>query len=153
MKTREISTIGKKKKGNFTFSFKSSRSPKNIFDILVDARAWWSGIYSETIKGSSDQLDEEFTFHAGAGAHYTKQRLIELIPGKKIVWLVVESNLSFLKNPEEWKGTKLCFEIFENGNEKEVRFTHIGLLPDMESYDGCAGAWTQYLNNLSVKLT
>lgn len=137
---------------DFTFSFESSKSPKNIFDSLLDVKSWWSGIYSEKIKGKSEKLNDEFTFSAAGGAHNTKQRLIELKEGEKIVWHVVESNLTFLQNPGEWKDTKICFEIFSKGNKQEVRFTHVGLAPGIEAYSGCAAGWTQYLGELAEML-
>jgi len=138
---------------NFEFVFESSKSPKVIFDNLLDVRSWWSGIYSEKIKGKSEKINDEFTFSAAGGAHNTTQRLIELIPGEKIVWLVVESNLTFLQNPGEWIGTKISFEISRKGNRSEVRFTHVGLVPRIEAYTGCAAGWTQYLEKLSEKLS
>src|SRR5882724_2964875 len=121
---------------DFSFSFESSKSPKVIFETLLDIKAWWSGIYSEKIEGASSKLNDEFTFHAGNGAHYTKQRLIELVPDKKIVWLVTESNLSFVKKTGEWTNTKICFEISKKGDSTQVSFTHLGLVPQFECYGG-----------------
>lgn len=46
-----------------------------------------------------------------------------------------------LKDPEEWKGTRLRFEIFE----QTVRFTHIGLSPAKECFDMCKQGWDFYL--------
>ena len=57
---------------------------KNIFNTLLNVRGWWSGLYSETIEGNTDKLGDEFTFQAGGGAHYSKQKLVELIPEKKL---------------------------------------------------------------------
>ncbi len=137
---------------DYTFSLESSDTPKNVFETLLNVRNWWTGLYSETIEGNTNKLNDEFTFRAGGGAHYSKQRLVELIPGKKIVWLVTDSNLDFLERPNEWTGTKICFEISKQGNKSQITFTHQGLVPKIECYKGCAGAWTQYLENLAEKL-
>ena len=137
---------------DYTFNLESSETPKNIFETLLNVRSWWSGLYSEIIKGDTSKLNDEFTFHAGGGAHYSQQKLVELIPGKKIVWLVTDSNLNFLEKPNEWTGTKICFEISKQGNKSQITFTHQGLVPKIECYNGCAGAWTQYLENLAEKL-
>ncbi len=134
---------------DFTFEFETSKASEEIFKILLDVRSWWMGLYSENISGNSDKVNDEFTFHAGDGVHYSKQKLVELIPGKKIVWLVMESNLSFLKKTDEWTGTKICFEINTDKNSTKVRFTHIGLVPKIECYKDCSGAWTQYLQKLA----
>lgn len=117
---------------NYTFDFETSGSPKNIFEALLNVRSWWSGLYAETIEGSTDKLNDEFTFLAGGGAHYSKQKLVEIISGKKIVWLVTDSKLSFLKKMDEWTGTKICFEISKQGAKTQVRFTHTGLVPNIE---------------------
>lgn len=93
--------MSKQKLKDYTFIFESSDTPDNVFEHLLDVRNWWTGLYQEEIKGNTCKLNEEFTFTAGGGAHYSKQKLIEVIPGKKIVWLVTDSNLNFLDKPGE----------------------------------------------------
>jgi hypothetical protein len=137
---------------NYTFTFESSKDHKNIFETLLNVRKWWSGLFEEKISGSSDKINDEFTFLAGGGVHYTKQKLIELVPHEKIVWQVTESNLTFLQKQDEWTNTKICFEITRKENKTHVTFTHLGLAPKFECYNQCAGAWTQYLENLAVSL-
>ena len=75
-----------------------------------------------------------------------------MIPEKKLVWLVTESNLSFLSDSAEWTNTRICFDISQEGYETNVVFTHDGLVPQFECYDGCAGAWTKYLEHLEEKI-
>lgn len=140
------------KKENFTYSFTSSKSTKDIFELLLDIEQWWSGLYEETIEGKSRQLNDEFTFKAGGGMHDTTQKLVELIPNKKIVWLVTKSNLSFASNPSEWTNTKICFKLSNEEDKTIVTFTHDGLVPQFECYDACSGGWTAYLDNLKKKL-
>jgi hypothetical protein len=70
---------------------------------------------------------------------------VELVPDKKIVWLVTHSALTFIEKQDEWQGTKLIFEIAAKGNKTQLRFTHEGLVPEIECYDSCSSAWTQYL--------
>ena len=133
---------------DYFFDFETSKAPKQSFETLINVRKWWTGLYGEEIKGSSKKINDEFSFTAGNGAHYTKQRLVELVANKKIVWQVTESNLSFLKNPDEWVGTKICFEIYQQEDKTKVSFIHRGLVPKIECYKGCAGAWTAYLEKL-----
>lgn len=140
------------KKENFTYSFRSSETPEAIFKLLLDIEQWWSGLYEETIEGKSHQLNDEFSFKAGDGAHATIQKLVELIPNQKIVWLVTDSKLTFLNDPEEWKNTKICFELSKEGDKTIVTFTHDGLVPRIECYNNCSGAWTNYLGNLKKQL-
>jgi len=130
---------------DFTTRHLVNQSPKEIFNTILDVRGWWSGLHAEEITGTTDRLNSEFTFLAGGGAHYSKQKLIEAIPGERIVWLVTDSKLTFLDNEEEWIGTKICFDISTQGDKTQVRFTHLGLVPSIECYNECSGAWSQYL--------
>ena len=137
-------------KESFQFSFTTSKKAVEVFDHLIDPGNWWVGLFNETIEGKSNQINDEFSFKAGDGVHFSNQRLEELEPGKKIAWLVTTSNLSFLKNTNEWAGTKICFDIEEVAGNTKVTFTHKGLIPGIECYNSCTSAWTQYLQNLSA---
>ncbi len=137
---------------NFTYSFTSSKTPEEIFEILQHIEQWWSGQYEETIKGESRKINDEFTFNAGGGVHYSKQKLVALIPGKRIVWLVTDSKLSFLNDTGEWIGTKISFDISTEDNKTKVSFTHDGLVPEIECYNSCSGGWMLYLQQLKKKL-
>jgi hypothetical protein len=137
---------------NFQYSFTTTKNADEVFMHLVDPRNWWVGIFNETIKGKSEYLNDEFSFRAGDGVHFSNQKLVELMVPKKLVWLVTESNLSFLKNTNEWAGTKICFDIEKEGDEIRVTFTHYGLIPLIECYGNCSSAWTQYMQNLQESL-
>lgn len=137
---------------NFQYGFTTSKKSSEVFAYLINPKNWWVGLFGETIEGKSENVNDEFSFRAGNGVHYSNQRLIELVANQKIVWLVTESNLSFLKNTNEWAGTKICFDIEQVGDKTKATFTHIGLVPPIECYGGCSSAWTQYLQNLQAHL-
>lgn len=132
---------------NFTFTLITEQSPEQVFQVIKDVRSWWSGLYSEEFTGSAEKLHDEFSFRAGEGAHYSKQKLVEVIPNKKLSWLITESELTFLEKTDEWVGTKMIFEISENEGKTRVTFTHDGLTPEVECYDSCAPAWSMYLKD------
>lgn len=137
---------------DFTYTFVSPLPTALIFETLLDVRKWWFGVYNETITGKSEQVNDVFTFVAGGGVHNTTQQLTELVPGKKIAWLVTSANLSFLKQPDEWLDTKFYFELSGAGDKTRITFVHEGLQPEIECYDSCSGGWTQYLSRLEQKL-
>ena len=130
---------------SYSVTYLVDKSPTEVFTSIIDVRKWWSGLYGEQIEGQSARLGDEFMFRAGDGVHYSKQQLIELVPDQKVMWLVTDSSLSFVERKNEWTGTKLSFDISAKGKKTEVTFTHIGLVPEIECYDGCSNAWTAYL--------
>ena len=126
---------------NFTKTFSVDQSPEEVFNAINNVRGWWSG----EIEGDTNKLSSEFTYRV-PGVHYSKQKITELIPGKKVVWLVLEASLNLVKNKSEWKGTEIIFEIAENGSKTEVSFMHKGLVPEYECYNACSNAWGMLLN-------
>lgn len=137
---------------DFTTTLSIDKSPKEVYNAVNNVRGWWSGFYGEHIEGNTDKLNDEFTFRAGDGVHYSKQKLIEMIPDKKVVWLVTDSELTFIDEKNEWTGTKISFEISEQDGKTQLRFTHLGLIPDFQCYDGCSSAWSQYLQQCLLPL-
>ena len=132
---------------NFTSTILVDLPPTKVFNAINNVREWWTGDLG--VEGNTNKLGDEFTYRY-ADIHYSKQKVKELIPGKKIVWLVIESNLNFTKVKNEWTGTEISFEIFDvNGenNQTTVRFTHVGLIPEVECYTDCSKAWSSYINN------
>jgi hypothetical protein len=140
------------KNKNFTSILVVDQTPEEVFNAVRNVRSWWSGYYSEEIKGDTEKLNDEFSFHAGPDVHYSKQKLVEVIPNKKIVWLITDSELSFLEKKDEWTGTKVIFDITPKGNKTQLVFTHDGLIPGIECYNACAPAWSQYLQNKLLPL-
>lgn len=130
---------------NFTLTLFVEKPIEDVFKIVMNVRTWWSGLYSEEFTGVSEKIGDEFTFRAGDGAHYSKQKLVELVENEKLVWQVTESKLSFLKDTGEWTGSHITFEFSKKGNQTQVTFTHQGLTPEIECYDSCAPAWTMYI--------
>lgn len=137
---------------DFTTTFLVDEPPTQVFNAVRNVRGWWQGLYSEEIKGETENLHDEFTFSAGNGAHYTEQKLIELVPDKKVVWQVTRSELTFIEKQDEWQGTKLIFDISRRGNKTQLQFTHQGLIPEVECYDACSSAWQMYLQEKLLSL-
>lgn len=126
---------------DFNTVFAVDQSPEEVFDAINNVRGWWS----ENIDGSTDKLGAVWTYRY-QDVHLCKIRVAELVPGKKIVWHVLDNSFNFTKDKSEWKGTHIIFEISGKGNKSEVRFTHRGLVPEYECFDVCSNAWGSYIN-------
>lgn len=135
------------KNKHFTISLLADQSPEEVFNAINNVCGWWS----EGIEGNTSKLNDEFIFQV-KDVHFSKQKLTEVIPGKKVVWLVTDSHISFVKNKSEWTGTKIIFEISEIGNKTQLVFTHEGLVPEAECYDACSPAWTEYMQHSLLNL-
>lgn len=125
---------------NFITVLLVDQTPEEVFNAINDVSGWWSG----EIKGSTNKLNDEFTYRSGT-IHFSKQRIVEMIPGQKVVWLVTDSKINFVENKSEWTDTKISFEISKRSNKTQIRFTHLGLAPGIECFDSCSNAWTQLI--------
>ena len=125
---------------SFTANFEVDSSPQHVFNCIREIPKWWTSDFC----GNNAKLHDEFVI-CHPGAHYSKQQLLELIPGKTLIWLVTESELSWLKNKDEWTGTKMIFDISRNGDKTVLQFTHEGLISEKECYDRCTQGWNMVI--------
>lgn len=143
---------------DFTTTILVDQAPTAVFKAITNPRAWWS----EEIEGNTEKLNDVFDYHY-EDIHRCKIKLVEVIPGKKVVWFVMEnyfkpgifgeaSHTASTTDKAEWVNTKIIFEIDEKNNKTQVRFTHEGLVPEYECYDACFNGWTHYLRESLFKL-
>jgi hypothetical protein len=140
---------------DFTTTVLVDQSPAEVFNAIITPRAWWS----EEIEGSTDQLNDEFHYHF-EDIHRCRLKVIELIPGQKIVWHVSDNyfkpgifegasqqspGIDLTNDKSEWKDTKITFEISEKENRTQLLFTHLGLVPEYECFEVCSNGWTHYV--------
>jgi hypothetical protein len=121
---------------NYTTSILVNQSQAEIYEAVNNVRGWWQG----EIKGNTDNLNEVFSYQM-TDVHFSKQKIVELIPNKRVAWLVTESNISFVENKDEWIDTQISFDISTVGKQTQLTFTHKGLTPELECYDNCSNAW------------
>ncbi len=131
---------------NFTTTFTVPQSPAQVFRAINDVRAWWTG----NIDGRTDAPGEAFTYRY-AKVHRTTQKITEWVPDEKVVWHVTDSFIDF-PDSSEWTGTDIVFEIAKKGDETELRFTHLGLVPECDCYEACRKGWTFYIQDSLRKL-
>lgn len=126
---------------DFTTTILVDQTPKEAFNAINNVRGWWS----ENIEGSTGKLGAEWTYRY-KDIHFCKIKVTELVPGKRIVWSVLDNRFNFTEDTNEWKDTDIIFEILKKGDKTEIRFTHRGLVPEYECFEVCSNAWGSYIN-------
>ncbi len=126
---------------SFTTAFRVDRTPEEVFAAVNNVRAWWS----EDIQGDTAQAGSIFKYRF-RDIHRSTIKVQESVPGKKVVWYVLDHYFNFTKDAAEWKGTRIVFDIAAKDGLTELRVTHDGLTPKDECYDVCADGWTTYVN-------
>jgi hypothetical protein len=139
-KGESMSETKQGKTRDYTVSIFVDRTPEEVFAAINSVRSWWIG----DIEGNTDQLGSEFTY-TYKHYHRTTQKVIELIPNQKVSWLVTQSKIGFVRNQSEWTSTKIVFELTPENEGTRLVFTHIGLTPAFECFDGCSGGWSFYI--------
>jgi hypothetical protein len=141
---------------DFTTTIVVDQTPQQAFTAIKNVSGWWS----EEVEGNTDKLNDVFDYHF-EDIHRCQIKLIEVVEDKKMVWHVLKnyfkpgifdnttnhanSDDRITKDQTEWVDTKICFEITEKDNKTQIRFTHIGLVPDYECFDVCSNGWTYYI--------
>ena len=127
---------------NFTTAFSVDHSPTEVFNAINDVRGCWF----EEIEGRTVKVGDAFTYRH-TDLHRSTQKLIEVIPQQRVVWLVVDGYLSFVEHEREWQGTKVVFDIASKSGRTEVEVRHEGLNPACERFDACSKGWDFYINS------
>jgi Activator of Hsp90 ATPase homolog 1-like protein len=127
---------------SYTTSITVDRTPDDVFDAIINPTAWWS----DTIEGHADEIGARFAFET-PGAHLWRFRVLELERPRKVVWRVLDdSSTDFVDDQTEWNNTEVRFEITTGGaNATQIRFTHAGLVPELECYESCSRGWSGYI--------
>jgi Activator of Hsp90 ATPase homolog 1-like protein len=126
---------------SYTNTFTVAQSPEQVCAAVTNPRAWWGeGIIGETAK-----LGGEFVYRNG-NMHTSTQKISEFLVNKKVVWKISKSQLNFVANKSIWDGTEVIFDIAKRGDKTELKFTHVGLVPQVECFKACSSGWDFYLN-------
>jgi uncharacterized protein YndB with AHSA1/START domain len=68
-------------------------------------------------------------------------QVLELQPGKRVLWQVLEG-------PAEWVGTKISFDLKQEGDYSIVLFNHQGWNEPVEFMHHCSTKWAIFLISL-----
>jgi uncharacterized protein YndB with AHSA1/START domain len=126
---------------SFTVAFSVDRTPDEVFRAINNVRGWWS----EDIDGRAEQASDVFNYRYQDVHHRCRIKVIKLVPGEKIAWRVLDNYFDFTQDEAEWKDTEIHFELIARSGETEIRFTHVGLVPERECFEVCSNSWRFYL--------
>jgi hypothetical protein len=119
---------------------------KQAFESVNRVRDWWAKDFT----GNSQKLNDVFSVRFGET--FVTFKLVEVIPDKKIVWLVTDCHLHWLDDKKEWKDTTIIFEIKEQDGLTKIDMKHIGLVPGIACYNDCKKGWDGFIKGSLLKL-
>ena len=125
---------------DFSLTLQFDQSPEEVFDAINNVRGWWS----EEIEGNTTNKGDVFKYQY-QDVHRCTMKLEEVLPGKKVVWRVLDNYFSFTQDKTEWINTRVVFDISTKDGKTVLVFTHEGLVPSYECYNACVNGWTQYI--------
>jgi len=131
---------------NFTCTITAKTTARNAVNAINHVNLWWAKNY----EGKSEKLNDVFTVRFGDT--FVTFKLTEVVPNKKIMWLVTNCYLPWLNNKTEWTGTECVFDISTKNDLTTIHFTHIGLVPEVECYDACITGWTGHIKGSLLNL-
>jgi uncharacterized protein YndB with AHSA1/START domain len=118
-----------------------SSSLNDVYKALT-TREGLSGWWTTDTQGDS-KVGGVIQFRFGSGGFDMK--VLELDPGKRVLWQVVEG-------PQEWIGTKVSFDVKQQGDWTIVLFKHQGWKEPVEFMHHCSTKWAVFLLSLKSLL-
>ena len=104
--------------------------------------------------GHSTKINDEFIVRFGKCVHYSRQKLVEVVPDKKIVLAggpTVRSN-GLKRIRRNGRVRKMIFELVPKGDKAILHFTHEGLMPGKECYEKCVQGWDMLIRDKLFRL-
>ncbi|GAA0944807.1 SRPBCC domain-containing protein [Kribbella koreensis] len=102
-----------------------------------------SGWWTTNTKGEPGAVDGVTTFTFGPGGFDMK--VLELDPGKRVLWEVVEG-------PEEWLTTHVIWDLEQVDDWAIIHFKHEGWKDPVEFMSHCSTRWAVFLLSLKSLL-
>jgi len=115
-------------------------------EAINNVPAWWGS----DIDGETKNTGDTFTIHFGDT--FVTFTITEMVPGKKVEWLVTDCCLPFQEDKHEWTNTHIRFDISNTDDTTTIDFMHIGLTPEVECYNMCIQGWDFYIKQSLFKL-
>ena len=106
-----------------------------------DLAAWWT-----TNTQGESKVGGTLRFRFSAGGREIggfDMKVLELQPGRHVLWEVIDG-------PAEWIGTRISFELRQDGDYCIVLFKHQGWKEAVEFMHHCSTKWAIFLMSLKA---
>lgn len=131
---------------DYTKVISAKISAKEAADRIGRVADWWTKGFTGTARKNGDAFTVRF------GETFVDFKISEVIPERRIVWEVINSNLHWVSDKAEWNGTRIVWDISTRDETTTVRMTHVGLHPGVECYERCAAGWDSCFGEGLLKL-
>lgn len=121
---------------SFTETVKTSADPSDIISKIGNVSEWWA----KDFQGTSKNVGDNFVVKFSSGDTFAI-KVSEIIPEQKVVWDITDAFQGWVKEPKEWVGTRIEWDIKAENGVSEVTFTHVGLVPQLECFGTCSKVW------------
>lgn len=130
---------------NYTREIVVSSTPISAYDALTTGFGKWWTTDCNLVSETGDKITFKF------GTSYWVMRAISLIPEKLVELKCIEAHHVHDGLPSsilnEWKGSKLRWEIQKQGEKTKITLVHVGLEPSLECYEVCEQGWDYFFVN------
>jgi hypothetical protein len=118
-----------------------SSSPNDAYKALTTLKGL-SGWWTDNTQGQGE-VGGVLQFRFGAGG--IDMNVLKLQPAKHVLWQVVDG-------PKEWIGTRVSFDLKQEGDWSIVLFKHQGWKEPVEFMHHCSTKWAVFLLSLKSLL-
>jgi uncharacterized protein YndB with AHSA1/START domain len=118
-----------------------SASADKVYTALATQaglRGWWT---ADAVADEKTGGKAEFGF--GKRETIFRMKIVELLPGKRVVWTCHGDN-------PEWNGTTLTWDIASESGVTVLRFTQSGWKAMTEMYAICNSSWGELMHRLKA---
>ncbi|HXB40026.1 MAG TPA: SRPBCC domain-containing protein [Bacteroidia bacterium] len=138
-----------KKQKDFSINFTVKATAKESMKGISQVKQWWAKKY----KGKAAKLNDKFSVYFGGPKDtFVDFKISEVIPEKKVVWLVTDCNLHWIDDKKEWKKNEIIWNLTEKNGKTKIDFVHKGMTPQSECYESCKPGWTHHIKDSLIKL-
>jgi len=130
---------------NYTSEITVTNTPEAAYLALTTGfDKWWTSDCNQI-----SETGEEITFRFGST--YWVMRANNLVPDKFVELECIEAHHIHDGLPSsilnEWKGSKLKWEIQKQDEKTKIVLVHEGLMPSLECYEVCEQGWEYFFVN------